>query len=370
LNTALAISILLFSSFGTAFAQIPAFGEEWPVPSPPPGYSTWYAVALAAGYRATGPISVGGVPFFTKVLNRLLEEKNPFTFNDQPLYAQITVPAGVAVAWVMGIIEYHPPSYAIRYLLSGFPRYVGTAGSTTDVGPFPRGNVDPEGKYAWRIGMMALVCDAYGCRWYWSDSVQYYNFKQTDCGGGTVWDPTTNSCICPVGTQLDPISRTCNAIPTCTGGMILDPTTNTCICPYGMQLDPISRTCNAIPTCTGGMILDPTTNTCICPYGMQLDPNTRTCKPVPQVCSFGMEWDPTTNTCVLSSWVVVGVVVALVVVGIVAVFLLTRRRPSPPAAYKPYPEAPQPVTLKPAAPQAIKPGAHVPRIVGRREEKK
>jgi len=63
-------------------------------------------------------------------------------------------------------------------------------------------------------------------------------------------------------------------------------------------------------------------------------------------------------------------VVALVVVGIAVVFLLTRRKPSPPAAYKPYPMAPQPVALKPAAPQAIKPGAHLPRVVGRREEKK
>lgn len=73
-------------------------------------------------------------------------------------------------------------------------------------------------------------------------------------------------------------------------------------------------------------------------------------------------------------WVLISaiaLVVVLVVVGITAVFLLTRRKPSPPAVpYKPISPPPQPVTLKPAPPQAIKPGAHVPRVVGRRQEKK
>jgi hypothetical protein len=75
-------------------------------------------------------------------------------------------------------------------------------------------------------------------------------------------------------------------------------------------------------------------------------------------------------------WLATALIVVLVVFGIVAVLLLTRRKPSaPPVGYKPVSAPPQPLTLKPGAPQpppsqAIKPGAHVPRVVARREEEK
>jgi hypothetical protein len=71
-------------------------------------------------------------------------------------------------------------------------------------------------------------------------------------------------------------------------------------------------------------------------------------------------------------WILIGVIVVLVAVGIVAVFMLTRRKPSRAAApFKPYyPTAPPPAGLKPAAPEAIKPAAHAPRVVARREEEK
>jgi len=71
-----------------------------------------------------------------------------------------------------------------------------------------------------------------------------------------------------------------------------------------------------------------------------------------------------------------GSVIILVVVGIAAVLLLTRRKPSPPAVgYKPMMPPAQPFTLKPGAPQpppsqVIKPAAHIPRVVARREEEK
>jgi hypothetical protein len=355
-STALAISLLLLSSFGTAFAQIPAFGEEWPVPLPPAGYSSWQAVALAAGYTATGPINVGGVAFFTKVLNRLLQEQNPFIFNDQPLYAQITVPAGVAVAWIMGMVEYHPPSYQIRNLLPGFPLYIGTAGSSSNVGPFPRGTADPEGKYAWRIGMMALVCSG-GCRWFWSQSIQYYNFKQTACPSGTVWDPSTNACTpqpCPAGQHWDPASNTCVANPpVCTLPCTrLDPGTNTCVstCTTGQQCE--NNQC-LIP-CPPGTQRNPQTNSCDCPSGQRWNPDKNSCESV-------FEW----------TWVYLGVVVAIIAIGIVAVFLLTRKKPAPSPGYKPYyPTAPAAPTLKPGAPQAVKPAAHRPIVIARREEEK
>ena len=379
LSTALAISILLFSSFGTAFAQIPGFEQEWPVPPPPPGYSTWYAVAMAAGYRATGPISVGGVPFFTKVLDRSLQERDPFTFNDQPFYAEVTVPAGVAVAWIMGIVEYHPPSYMIRYLLAGFPLYIGTAGSTSNVGPFPRGNADPEGKYAWRVGMMALVCDAYGCRWYWSQSVQYYNFVQTPTPPTptpdftitaqnpppvSAGDSTTASVQVNVnpGWKGDSITLTASAAgvqvtlspPTLAG---TGSSTLSIQVPKDASPGPYTITVLA----TGAGLSKQATCTLI----VKMPP------PVCPTCPFGTECDPATYSCITSAWVWTLPVVVLVVIGIVAVFLLTRRKPPPAAAaYKPFPAAPQPVTLKPGAPQAVKPVAHVPRVVARREEEK
>jgi hypothetical protein len=72
-----------------------------------------------------------------------------------------------------------------------------------------------------------------------------------------------------------------------------------------------------------------------------------------------------------STWILIGVVVALVAIGIIAVFLLTRRKPTPSAGYKPYyPTAPAAPTLKPGAPQAVKPAAHRPMVVARREEEK
>jgi hypothetical protein len=91
----------------------------------------------------------------------------------------------------------------------------------------------------------------------------------------------------------------------------------------------------------------------------------------------------TTTTTTTTTWwtdqaliATLGLVIILVVVGIAAVLLLTRRKPSPPAVgYKPMMPPAQPFMLKPGAPQpspsqAIKPGAHVPRVVARREEEK
>jgi hypothetical protein len=314
-----------------------------------------------------GPIIVGGVGFFTKVLDRLQQSKDRFVFNDQPLYLELTVPAGVALAYVMGIIEYHPPNYQIAFLLPGSPVFAGTAGSTTPLGPFPRGNSDPDGKYAWRIGLMALVCDPYGCRWYWGQHVQYYDFSQIQIC----------PAVCPANQQCDPATGTCvpKQCPVCTAGQQCDSATGTCVpktctapCTH---LDPNTNTC--VSTCSPGQQCDLASNQCYCSTGQEWNPDTRTCTVISQPCSFGMEWDPTSKTCAISPTLIMGVVAVLVAIGILAVFFLTRRKPSPPApAYKPYPAAPAPVTLKPGAPQAMKPGPppHVPRVVARREEEK
>jgi hypothetical protein len=132
------------------------------------------------------------------------------------------------------------------------------------------------------------------------------------------------------------------------------------------HFDPNTNSC--VSTCTPGQQCE--NNQCLtpCPAGMQRDPQTNSC-----VCPAGLQWNPDTKSCERpfpTEWIILGVVVALVAIGIVAVFMLTRRKPPPAAAYKPYPAAPQPLTLKPGAPQAVKPVAHVPRVVARREEEK
>jgi hypothetical protein len=313
------------------------------------GFSSWTQVAASRGYKVTGPVVVGGVGFFTAVLDRLQQSKDRFIYNDQPLYLELTVPAGVALAFVMGIIEYHPPSYQIRFLLPGTPIYAGTAGSITKLGPYPRGSNDPEGKYAWRIGMMALVCDAYGCRWYWGQHVQYYDFTISQ----------VCPAVCPAGQQCDPATGTCVPKLPCTAPCThLDPNTNTCVstCTPGQQCDAASNQC--IITCSPGMQRDPLTNTCV------------------SVCPADAQWNPDTKSCQTwldryMAWLISGVVVALVAIGILAVFLLTRKKPAPSPGYKPYyPTAPAAPALKPGGPQAVKPAAHRPMVIARREEEK
>ena len=72
-----------------------------------------------------------------------------------------------------------------------------------------------------------------------------------------------------------------------------------------------------------------------------------------------------------STLIAIVVIAALVVIGILAVFLLTRKKPTPSPGYKPYyPTAPAAPMLKPGAPQAVKPAAHRPMVIARREEEK
>jgi len=180
------------------------------------------------------------------------------------------------------------------------------------------------------------------------------------CLPGWQWNTATNRCeplTCPACQQLDPASSTCKPIQ-CPAGQPCDVATNTC--------KPVI--CNA--PCTH---LDPNTNTCVsaCTLG-QVCENGQCVIP----CSPDAQRNPLTNACETwldrnSVWVISSIVVALVAIGILAVFLLTRRKPRPSAAYKPmYPMGPAPTTLKPGTPGAMKPATHLPRVVARREEEK
>jgi len=183
------------------------------------------------------------------------------------------------------------------------------------------------------------------------------------CPAGQQWDPNVNACTpvpCPAGQHYDAASNTCVAnTVTCTLPCThLDPGTNTCVsaCTPGQQCDAASNQC--IILCSSGMQRDPLTNTCVsvCPADAQWNPDTRSCQ----------TWLDR-----YMAWVISGVVVAMVAIGILAVFLLTRKKPAPTAGYKPYyPTAPAAPTLKPGAPQAVKPAAHRPMVIARREEEK
>jgi hypothetical protein len=73
------------------------------------------------------------------------------------------------------------------------------------------------------------------------------------CGNGTVFDPTTNSCIpnpsCPSGTTYDPTAHACVANPpNCPSGTTFDPHANACVanppnCPSGTTPDPTHHVC-------------------------------------------------------------------------------------------------------------------------------
>jgi len=182
------------------------------------------------------------------------------------------------------------------------------------------------------------------------------------CPPGQQWDTATNTCKivpCPACQQLDPATNTCKPIQ-CPAGQPCDVATNTC------KVPPV--TCNA--PCTR---LDPNTNTCIsaCTLG-QVCENGQCLIP----CSPDAQRNPLTNACETwldrnSVWVISSIVVALVAIGILAVFLLTRKKPAPSAGYKPYyPTTPAAPMLKPGAPQAVKPAAHRPMVIARREEEK
>jgi len=185
------------------------------------------------------------------------------------------------------------------------------------------------------------------------------------CPAGQHWDATANACVldthtCPAGQHWDPATNTCVVTPVqCTAPCThLDPNTNTCVstCTPGQQCDAASNQC--IITCSPGMQRDPLTNTCV------------------SVCPADAQWNPDTKSCQTwldryMAWLISGVVVALVAIGILAVFLLTRKKPAPSPGYKPYyPTAPAAPMLKPGAPQAVKPAAHRPMVIARREEEK
>jgi hypothetical protein len=177
------------------------------------------------------------------------------------------------------------------------------------------------------------------------------------CPAGQQWDPNANACgvpPCPTGQHYDPASNTCV------------PNVVTCTLPC-THLDPGTNTC--VSTCTTGQQCE--NNQCMipCPPGTQRNAQTNSCD-----CPSGQRWNSDKNSCENIfdwTWVYLGVVVALVAVGILAVFLLTRKKPTPTAGYKPYyPTAPAAPTLKPGAPQAVKPAAHRPMVIARREEEK
>ena len=185
------------------------------------------------------------------------------------------------------------------------------------------------------------------------------------CPAGQQWDATANACTlithpCPIGQHWDSATNACIPNPiVCTAPCThLDPNTNTCVstCTPGQQCDAASNQC--VITCSPGMQRDPLTNTCV------------------SACRADAQWNPDTMSCQTwldryMAWVISGVVVALVVIGILAVFLLTRKKPAPSPGYKPYyPTAPAAPTLKPGAPQAVKPAAHRPMVIARREEEK
>jgi hypothetical protein len=180
------------------------------------------------------------------------------------------------------------------------------------------------------------------------------------CPAGQQWDATANACTlithtCPAGQHWDSATNACIPNPiVCTAPCThLDPNTNTCVstCTPGQQCE--NNQC-MIP-CPLGTQRDLQTNSCVCPAGQQWNSDKKSCEP----------------TGIAMEWIISGVVVALVAIGILAVFLLTRKKPAPSAGYKPYyPTAPAAPTLKPGAPQAVKPAAHRPMVVARREEEK
>jgi hypothetical protein len=103
------------------------------------------------------------------------------------------------------------------------------------------------------------------------------------CGSGTVFDPTTNSCIpdphCPGGTTYDPTAHACVANPpNCPSGTTFDPQANACVanppnCPSGTTYDPNARACVVNGSdCPSGSTFDPTLHVCVtgpqpCPSG-------------------------------------------------------------------------------------------------------
>jgi hypothetical protein len=367
--------VLVTSWLGNASAQAaPDIGSEWPVPNPPSGYYSWNEYATQSGYAVTGPIVIGGVPYSTRVLNRNYEEKNTYYQNDSPFYLEISVPAGSVLNWVIGILEYHPPSYNIRNVLPGTTMiYIGTAGSTTKLGPFSRGTADPEGKYAWRIGVMALIPP----RWYWATTVQYYDFLQkvpptlvADFQISAQNPPAVNPGESTTSTVLvsannwkgDSILLSASA-----PGVVVNvnPPTVTIPGPTGtasatiaiqVPKDSPGGTIPIAVTGSGGGVTHGTT--------IQLIVYKLTVTETQTGGGGGSE-----NTLILGSIAVAAIVAA----GVIAVLLLTRRKAPPsPVAYKPGAYGPPPSALKPAASvpaaQQIKPGG--PRVIGRRTEEK
>jgi len=190
LKYSIALLILVITPcITTTFAQVPRFEEQWTAPPPPAGYASWYALASAYRLSATGPIVIGGVDYSTAITDRQGQKKDVFYYDDQPLYCEISCPAGSVLNWVVGIVEYYPPTYSYSNYLPSSAQYIGTAGSTTKMGPFARGSSDPEGKYAWKIGLMTLI----GSRWYWATTIQHFDFRKEEITTTTPTDTTTTT---------------------------------------------------------------------------------------------------------------------------------------------------------------------------------
>ncbi len=216
------------------------------------------------------------------------------------------------------------------------------------------------------------------------------------CPAGMQRDPVTGQCIvppqpCPTGTHHDPVTNTC--IPDIPPDFTINvqdlqpqqveagqsATTTIVINTQNWRGDTITLTVSA-PGLVASVNPSSLTTSGTCSLSVQV-PNDAKDGIVPiKVVASGAgkthEWSGALNIkgVIDWTWVIMGIVIALVAVGIVAVFLLTRKKPSPTAgAYKPYQTGlavPQAVALKPGVPQAVKPVTHVPRVVARREEKK
>lgn len=366
LSMTLVILLLgLVSSSRIGYAQVPSFGGEWPIPPAPSGYYSWQQLAYSYGYSVSGEVTIGGIQYLTRVLDRTAKEKDPYTQNDQPFYCEISVPADALVNWVVGIIEYHPPNYAIAFLLPGTNRFIGTAGSTTRIGPFARGTADPEGKYAWRIGIMALIQVAAGTfRWFWGQSILYYNYGQIPKP-----QPVDFALSVQNPVPLQESSRAQFTSATLTIDTPSDWKGETILVSVSAQAGIIATLSRSSVTRSDRLTIS-----------IQVPENT---KPGQysigvRASGGGMTHDESIQLVVIAppppvfDLYMIGsiVIAALIMVGILAVFLMTRRRPAT-TGYRTYPVMPQPSSLKPGVQPAIKPQtAHIPRVIGRREEKK
>jgi len=176
----LVLTVLIFLNSVLPVSGQPGYGESCSPDNPSPECPSAPVNELYEGEAP--PIffqpSVAAGQLY--VQDKTYSQKGQVTDNDMPIYLVLIVPPD-AVRGLVAIIQYYPPNYNLRnYIESPWKRFSG--GGAKTFGGYFTGAADPKGKYAFK----ALVWwrDSSGVKY--AEPIAFVDYVQITCSEGAI----------------------------------------------------------------------------------------------------------------------------------------------------------------------------------------